>query len=325
MVELRTLEDRRIIVQGFDFVVNNNTVIEFPQEEFKEGEPVPGIASVNEIDPGLVVRVFSIVTDAGLNIAERIVVETGTDNGVRISGAVSEISEDGFVIRGWNVVGTEYTLLFDENFNEIPFEELEEGQRVLVFGEFVEDGKIQAHHVEYRREERDEFVLFGPITTLEENTLRVWDVDFTLTENTRVEAGPEGDLGIESLSTGQLVEVISIPSTDGVRIVDFIHVPQGVGEAVRVRGKASDITDTSLLVLGQEVISSLKLSFAIDSFKVLIEKKSPTEQSWKSMAALKGKVLSRLMTSSCLEQHVKSWNYGELFKKCNLISSRLGG
>ena len=253
--------DNVIVVQGFRFFVGPNTTVEYPDEDLKDdGEP-SGKAELSDIDPGLIVRVFSVVNPAGVNIAERIIIESGTDNGVRISGEAVGVSADGFSIRGWEIAFSEYTNLFDENFEQIPLEELSEGQRVLVFGEFREEGGIKAHHVEYRRIERDEFVLFGPITELDGNTLRVWDVDFNITEDSRVDLGPDNEGGFDALSVGQLVEVIGVPTSIGRIDIDFVHAPQGNDQAVRVRGFAENVTPENLTVFGQSVLIKPETQF----------------------------------------------------------------
>ena len=253
--------DNTVIVQGFAFKVGPNTTVEYPLEDFEEGEDPVGKATLNDVDPGLIVRVFSVVTPEGVNVAERIIIESGSDNGVRISGAASNVSTDGFTIRGWDIAYSEYTNLFDENFEPVPLEELSEGQLVLVFGEFKEDGAIKAHHVEYRRFERDEFVLFGPITELDGETLRVWDVDFNITEDSRVDFGPESEGSFDDLSVGQLVEVIGIPTSIGRIDIDFVHVPQGFDQAVRVRGFAEGVTAEGLTVFGQPVLIKPETQF----------------------------------------------------------------
>ena len=246
--------DDRIEVQGFGFRVQASTSIEYP-DEFDDDKG-PRKAALNDIDEGLIVRVFSVVTAQGVNVAERIVIETAADNGIRISGTVSGLTETGFFIRDWGVELSEYTILFNENFEEIGFDELVDGQRILVFGELYGTREVKAHHIEYRREERDEFVLFGPITTLEGDKLSVWDIDFTITDQSRIEYGPNGsdsNEGFDGLGVGQLVEVTSTPDTDGTLTIDFVHVPDGIGAEVRVRGVAESVGPENLVVLGQTI------------------------------------------------------------------------
>ena len=255
------VENRVITVQGFEFLTGSATTVEYPGDEQKEDDGTAGKNSLNDVTPGLVVRVFSVVTPQGLNIAERIVVESATDNGVRISGEALNITEEGFSIRGWNVFFSEYTNLFNENFEPIPLEELVEGQLVQVFGEFQAGGIIKAHHVEYRRQERDEFVLFGPVTSLDESVMKVWDIEFTITDESRVDLGPDQEGGFDQLSVGQIVEVIGVPSASGTIDIDFVHVPQGFGDAVRVRGFAENVTLEGLNVFGQPVLIKPETQF----------------------------------------------------------------
>lgn len=258
------IANRVITVQGFEFLTGSATTVEYPDDDKNEDpgdDPAADKASLNEVTPGLIVRVFSVVTAQGANIAERIVIESGTDNGVRISGPAVNVTEEGFSVRGWEVAFSEYANIFDENFEPVPLEDMVEGQLVLVFGEFLAGGVIKANHVEYRRQERDEFALFGPITSRDETTLKVWDITFTITEESRVDFGPDQEGSVDELNVGQLVEVVGVPTAGGTIDIDFIHVPQGFGDAVRIRGTAGNVTAEGLDVFGQSVLIKPETQF----------------------------------------------------------------
>ena len=243
--------DNVVLVQGYKFVVDANTSIEYEGEPAGDGtasEPTESL-NLNVIDPGLIVRVTAVVTADGVQIAERISIESGDDGGVRISGAVEYVSDQGFGIRGWFILVSEYTGLFDENFEPIGVEDLAAGRLVQVFGEFYEGG-IKAHHVEFRRESRDEVTLFGPITELGAGFLRIWDVEYTVTESTRFESGTGEPTTFEGLSVGQLVEATGIPDASGVLNLDRVHTPDGHGDGVRIAGQATNLTEAGFDVLG---------------------------------------------------------------------------
>lgn len=262
--QVEVASDEFVVVQGFEFAVGPNTVVEGLQPPPGEGGPgndgnddgAVGAAplSLNEINPGLIVRVHSVITAEGVQFAERIEIESGNDPGVRISGAVEEIIEGGFSIRGWMIQIEEHVQLFNENFEPIPFEELKEGQIVMVFGEFQADGTIRGHHVEFRRAERDEFSLFGPVTSIGDNTVTIWDVVYTVTENTRFEKGPEEPFTLEDLKVGQLVDASGVPDGLGGLDADRFFIPDGRDEGIRVSGEAMNVTDLGFEVLGMQIV-----------------------------------------------------------------------
>lgn len=257
--------ENAVVVQGFRFAVNDRTVIEKDEEDrgpdgdgtgedgSAGGDDGTGKASLNDIDPGLIIRVFGLVTADGVQVAERIHIESGVDNGVRISGPVEALADGSFVIRGWSVNLTEYTHVFNENFEEVPFEDLVDGQLVLVFGEFTEGDQIKAFHVEYRRQERDEFTLFGPVTEVGDGFVMVWDVQFTVTDDSVIEVAPGEFVPFEDLAIGQLVEVVGLPDPTGAINIERVHIPQGFGDHVRVNGELSGLGEESFVVLGKTV------------------------------------------------------------------------
>ena len=261
--QVEEASDEFIVVQGFEFAVGPNTVVEGLQPPPGDGDPGTGgnddgtvgatPLSLNEIDPGLIVRVHSVVTPEGVQFAERIEIESGNDPGVRISGAVEEIEKGAFRIRGWLIHVEEHVQLFNENFEPIPFEELREGQIVMVFGEFLADGTVRGHHVEFRREERDEFSLFGPVTAVDETTVTVWDVVYTITDNTRFEKGPEAPFTLEDLRVGQLVDASGVPDGSGGLNADRFFIPDGRDEGIRLSGEAMNVTDLGFELLGMQV------------------------------------------------------------------------
>lgn len=276
---VEAVSDNEVVVQGFKFAVLATTDIEKEGEgdgpdegkgddgngddgsgddgngDDGSGDGTTGKASLNDIDPGLIIRVFAVVTPDGVQVAERIAIESGVDNGVRISGAVEALTEEGFSVRGWTVAFTEYTQMFNANFENIPFEELAEGQLVLIFGEFYDDGVIKAHHIEYRRQERDEFTLFGPITAIDESFVTIWDIPFSVTDNSVFESNPGEFLTLEDLSVGQLVEVVSVPDATGALNIERLFIPQGFGDAVRLSGELSNFGDEGFEVLGKTVLT----------------------------------------------------------------------
>ncbi len=268
--------DNKIVVQGFSFAVVPETDIEHGDEDGRKddegehgddgsgdgnGDGTAGKASLSDIDPGLIVRVFAVVSPDGIQVAERIIIESGVDNGIRISGAVEELTDTGFTMRGWDIQVTDYTHLFNENFEEVTREDLVDGQLLLVFGEIYEDGQIKAHHIEYRRQERDEFSLFGPITEIGEGFIKVWDVEFLITDNSVFEAGPGEFLTVDDLTLGQLVQVVGLPEGTGSLNIEHLHIPQGFGDHVRVSGKIGNMTAEGFDVLGKMVVFTPETQF----------------------------------------------------------------
>ena len=272
---VQEVEDSKIVVQGFPFVVLPTTVVEDytlgGDDKGEDGGDGTGgkAASMNDVDPGLIVRVFGVVNADGVQVAERIAIESGVDNGIRISGAVEALAEGGFSIRDWAVEVTDYTHLFNDTFEEVPFEELPEGQLVLVFGEIYEEGLIKAHHIEYRRQERDEFTLFGPITALDTGVITVWDVSFNVTDNAVFEAGPGEFLAFEDLTLGQIVEVVGLPDAAGTLTVERVHIPQGFDDGVRISGEMTDLSDEGFSVLGKNVVIKPETQFRNRNYEPL--------------------------------------------------------
>ncbi len=270
------VEDNSIVVQGFPFVVTPETVVEDFTQDGRDDKGEGGedgtngkTASLNDVDPGLIVRVFGVINAAGNQIAERISIESGVDSGIRVSGAVEALTEGGFSIRGWSINVTDYTHLFNDTFEEVPFEELPEGQLVLVFGDIYEDGVVKAHHIEYRRQERDEFTLFGPITALEDGMITVWDVPFAVTDQSVFEAGPGEFIAFEDLSLGQIVEVIGLPDPSGALSVERVFVPQGFDDGVRLSGEMSNLSDVGFDVLGKNVVIKPETQFRDRNYQPL--------------------------------------------------------
>ena len=266
------VSETALVVQGYRFAIAPHTDIEFEGGGDRgdgTADGSAGKATVNQIDPGLIVRVFGVITPEGILVAERISIESGVDNGIRLSGSVAELTDIGFSIRGWAVNVTDYTHLFNENFEEIPFEKLFEGQLILVFGEILEDGSIQAHHIEFRRLERDEFTLFGPITEIGEGYVKIWDVQFSVTEGSVFEAGPGEFLTFQDLSVGQLVEVVGLPDGSGLLNIERVHIPQGAGDHVRVSGRIANMLETGFDVLGKSVVFTPETQFRDRNYQPL--------------------------------------------------------
>ncbi|MEZ4702161.1 MAG: DUF5666 domain-containing protein [Rhodothermales bacterium] len=210
-------------------------------------------AAVEDLQKGLIVRIVGVVGAAGTSglTAEHILIESGDDRFVRLSGEVENVSDSGFTIRGWSITIDEYTPLFNEKYEQIAIEDLADGQLVMVFGEFIEDGQIRAHQVEFRLVARDQFSLFGPVTAMTDAGVTVWDVPFVLTENSRFELGFNQPLTREDVKVGMIVEVVSVPNAAGGWDVDVVRVPENKDEGMRISGLIENLTDAGFSVLGQ--------------------------------------------------------------------------
>ena len=249
---VESVQNNIVFVQGFRFVITEQSSIEYDRDE--PGDDAAGNdGSFADIDAGLIVRVHAIVGPQGNHIVERLEVESGVDNGVRLGGTIESISETGFGIRGWFVEISEHTGLFNENFEPLPVEELVEGQLVQLFGEFREGDLIEAHHIELRRASRDEFTLFGPVTEIGDGSFKVWDAQFTVTPNSRFEKSAGEVFGFEGLTIGQLVEATGIPDVAGQLNLDRAFIPDGHGDFVRLAGEALSVTPEGFQVLGLQV------------------------------------------------------------------------
>jgi len=218
--------------------------------------PPPGkksAASVDEIENGLVVRVVGVATQLGLE-ADYVLIETGDDRFVRISGEVEGVSETGFSIRGWSIQVDAYTPVFNEKFEQITLQDITDGQLVMVFGEFQEEGSIRAYHIEYRQAARDQFALFGPVTAIDETGVTVWDVFFEYSDDSRFEFGYNEVISREDIQLGQIVEAVSVPiaGQEGWRI-DVLRVQDRQNDGGRLSGLIENLTDTGFTVLGQNV------------------------------------------------------------------------
>ena len=255
---IRNFDGTRFTVQGFPFALTDGTRIE---SEFGGTDPADGPDGTGSSEPqpeielrdGMVVRVVGAVDGQNL-VADHVMVRGGEDRNVRVGGAIEELTETGFFVQGWEVVLDEYAGVFDEKFEQVTRDALVEGQLVMVFGEFTPDGSIRGFHVEFRRPERDEFVLRGPVRFVDGMQFGVWDVQFTMTDQTVIEGDAGNVLSPADLEVGQFAEVISVPDARGTYIVERVFLPRQDHGGLRMVGAVELVSLEEIVVQGRTLM-----------------------------------------------------------------------
>ena len=237
--------DRAIIVGDFKFAITENTEILSANG---------GAVDFTDLEVGqlVIVEAFPVSSaDPGADDmyrARRILIVDDQRDEFRVSGEIQEVGERVFVLEDYEFDVSEETRFVDVNGNEVTFDYLQEGMKVVVYAIKTDDGYLALGVKELP--ERP-IHISGRIEQLEGNRAVVGDVAFTMTEDTEIFDAKGNSLNIEDLRVGMRIRAALIENnTDGF-VATHVQVIPRIEDEVWVTGVIEAKTEGSLVVLGR--------------------------------------------------------------------------
>ena len=214
------------------------------------GEPI----RITDLEAGMAVEALVLVDGETYTVLKLQVIERDPREEIEVKGAIERIGEQELLVEGVVFNVFEDTKILDENNEAIRFEELAEGDLVVVLGQFQDDGSILALLVKKGNRDRGDFMVEGEIEEILERGLVLQETLFIYTENTII-LNPMGEqIRFEDLQKGQMVAVRAQLGGDGLPYLIKVQVLENTGFLVHAEGELEQIIDRTLVVQGKKFI-----------------------------------------------------------------------
>ena len=196
--------DDFFVLKGYEFQVTDQTQFFFaPYHHYDEtedgtiepppsdGQPIP--ASFDELEAGYAVQARVLQTESGGLVAQEVEIRGPIEvpGHVTLTGNVEEVDpdNDAFVILGRTVVVNPETFIANSQapLGEESVPDWLVNRLVRVYGEFLEDGTIEAHFVELKEGVRPELEVRGRVEMVENRVITVQGFEFLTGSATTVE------------------------------------------------------------------------------------------------------------------------------------------
>lgn len=236
---IEAVGEASIQVRDVEFAVNDATVI-------TSGTGAP--LTLSDLEPRMWVRIEAQRTEDGW-VATAITARTGVEDDGEIEGVIEVIGED-FI----EVAGMHFAITGRTSFKGVRgLEGLEVGMDVEVEFVTTDAGEHIAVEIEVENEDEEDgerrlaLKAEGPITALGDRSITVQDIEFLVTEDTKIEGGGRGQLEFSDLAIGMHAEVKGVVR-DGSPIAHKIEVKRDREDHVLIRGEITALGDRTVTV-----------------------------------------------------------------------------
>jgi len=251
---IEALGDRSLVVSGFKFVVDRNTV-------FLDNQNQP--IKFTDLKVGLIVEVRGNRQIDGSLLATRIKIENLPNDEVEVTGRIESLESNSLVVVGMKFVVDNNTVILDNKNNPLKFADLKVGLLVQIRADRQAGGTLLATRIKLEDMPNDEVELTGAIENIGDKSIVVLGLKFAVDQNTVILDNNNNPIKFSDLKVGLIVEVRADRQADGTLLATRIKHEDLPDDEVEVTGAISSLSDNSLVVLG--------LKFVVDANTVILD------------------------------------------------------
>lgn len=240
---IESSEDSILVVAGNAFVLTESTEILDSQDK-----PI----FYSDLVVGQEVEISGIRGNDGIVRATRIkVTDSGLqENEIKVSGTVTEVDASHLVVAGLRFTVDEFTSILDQNDHEVALSVIKSGFVVEITATVLANDTLVATQIRIRELFRDELDITGVIESVGDSVLVVSELEFGLTDSTRILNDDGQTIGYEALQVGMVVEIIAIVELDGTLTAVDIRTNDRFQDEVKLTGTIDAVAFDSLVVSG---------------------------------------------------------------------------
>lgn len=229
---IEALDSNSLTVLKLKFTVDANTVV------LDNGNnPI----KFTDLKTGHRVEVRADRQADGSLLATRIKREDLPDDEVELTGAIESLSNNTLVVLGKTFRVGPNTVVLDNNNLTIKFADLNVGQIVEVRADRQADGTLLATRIKLEDLPNDEVELTGRITALDNNSLVVLGLKFTVNAATAVLDNNNNAIRFADLRVGLVVEIRAGLQSDGSLLATRIKIEDRLGVQGVVTGFSANV------------------------------------------------------------------------------------
>jgi hypothetical protein len=239
--EITELGDNQIVVLGFTFTVNENTVILDDKDN---------AISFADLRLGFLVEVKATVQSDSSLLASQIKIEDRLKDEIEFTGLIEALTDTSLVVNGLTFSVDQNTQVLDDDENPISLADLQVGLKVEIRAEILVDGTRLATRIKIEDRDEDEIELTGTIDSLGMNNLTVANITFFVDQATQILDNKKNPINFSDLMVGQIVEVKGVRQPDGTFLATKIQIEDRIEDEVEIKGTIESLTDTTITVSG---------------------------------------------------------------------------
>ena len=232
---IESLGDSSLTVNGFLFIVDENTII-------KDHD---NIIPFESLSAGDFVEIKANMLGDNSFLATRIKLEDDHENEIEIEGTIESKDVSSLVVNGMTFFVNDQTEILDHDQNPITFADLMVGMRVEIKALVQPDGSLLATRIKIEDENEGEIEITAPIEDIFDNTIVVSGIEFLTDENTIILDDNRNPITFGDLQIGMIVEVRGILLGDGSHYATRIKLEDFFSETIEFEGTLTAISETS--------------------------------------------------------------------------------
>lgn len=201
-----TLYSNVIIVSGFEFWTDSNTVILDHHRN---------VITFNDLQKGMIVEIKGFTQNDGSVYASKVKIEDFWRHDIEFTGVIDSIGTNWLSVLGNLVFVDSSTVILDHSRNPVGIGDLSVGMRVEVKALVQNDGTLLASRIKIEDNNPNQVEVYGTIDSLTLSSVFVSGSEFLVDDQTVVLNHAHIIIPFSDLQVGMFVEVKAFSQTDG--------------------------------------------------------------------------------------------------------------
>ena len=232
--QIESIDGSNITIGGITFTTDSNTV-------FLDHNRQP--ITIGELSVGMFVEVKGFKNPDNTYYASRIKVEDFAQNEIKITGNITELNAESFVVNGITFSVDSTTQVFDHMNNPIQYSDLALDDLVEVKG--FRTGETTARATRIKLEGNEDIEVFGRITAINNDNIELNGLTIFVNENTVYLNHAGEPITFEDISVDLFVEVKMIKNIDNTFTALRIKIEDGLSFS-KLNGFVTSISGSTL-------------------------------------------------------------------------------
>ncbi len=320
--QIESIVGTNITVGGITFMTDSNTV-------FLDHNRLP--ITIDDLSVGMFVEVKGVKNPDNSYYASRIKIEDFVQNEIEITGNITELNSESFVVNGITFTVDSTTQVFDHMNNPIEYSDLTVGQLIEVKG--IKTGETTAKATRIKLEGDEDIEVFGRITAINTNSIELNAFTIFVDENTVYLNHAGEPITFEDLSVDLFVEVKMIKNPDNTFLALKIKIEDGINFS-KLNGLALNVTGSTFqLPSGTYTVNNSTVVIDNNFNRININQLTNGQQIlvWSTLDVSSNKITLQIQlitntptavenNSSVINEFILNQNYPNPFNPSTLIS-----